>query len=297
MVVVAMVMNRCDSLLLQKMRLVKLRTVLSAVRETSTSSTDKKRSSNIVTIRASDVAAVLGRNNFKKYDVVFDEMWKRHCPGTFVGQTKDEKALEAVENCSPEEKMLLAVAASYQAVDAVDARVQLAQAEKVIVASVTMSSTDKDTVLEHIKSKVYTAHGIRAESKTADLIEEKEGILLKVDTNFYNYPICKIEGIKYQISGKVDRIEQIGEDVVIIEIKNRMKRLFRMVPDYEFIQVQTYMQIVPLNVQRTKVIQQYQDETNTIIVERDDNLWKEEILPLLTQFCTDFHKSTTQSLD
>ena len=95
----------------------------------------------------------------------------------------------------------------------------------------------------------------------------------------------------------MDRIEQIGEDVVIIEIKNRMKRLFRMVPDYEFIQVQTYMQIVPLNVQRTKVIQQYQDETNTIIVERDDNLWKEEILPLLTQFCTDFHKSTTQSLD
>ena len=246
-----------------------------------------------VTIRASDVAAVLGRNDYKKYEVVFEEMWKKHSPLTFFGQTKDDLALEAVSKCSPEEKKILATAASYQAADALDARKILIQAEEIIKSSATLSPADKVKVIEHVKSQVYTSHGIRAESKTADLIEEKEGVSLQVDNKLYNYQLCIIDGTRYQISGKVDRIEQVEDDIVLIEIKNRMKKLFFRVPDYEFIQVQTYMQIVPLNIKRTKLIEQYQRETNTIIVERDDMLWKNEILPLLSKFCTDFHAATT----
>ena len=264
--------------------------LLAAVRRNSSIS---NKITKTVTIRASDVAAVLGRNDYKKYEVVFEEMWKKHSPLTFFGQTKDDLALEAVSKCSPEEKKILATAASYQAADALDARKILIQAEEIIKSSATLSPADKVKVIEHVKSQVYTSHGIRAESKTADLIEEKEGVSLQVDNKLYNYQLCIIDGTRYQISGKVDRIEQVEDDIVLIEIKNRMKKLFFRVPDYEFIQVQTYMQIVPLNIKRTKLIEQYQRETNTIIVERDDMLWKNEILPLLSKFCTDFHAATT----
>ena len=264
--------------------------LLAAMRRNSSIS---NKITKTVTIRASDVAAVLGRNDYKKYEVVFEEMWKKHSPLTFFGQTKDDLALEAVSKCSPEEKKILATAASYQAADALDARKILIQAEEIIKSSATLSPADKVKVIEHVKSQVYTSHGIRAESKTADLIEEKEGVSLQVDNKLYNYQLCIIDGTRYQISGKVDRIEQVEDDIVLIEIKNRMKKLFFRVPDYEFIQVQTYMQIVPLNIKRTKLIEQYQRETNTIIVERDDMLWKNEILPLLSKFCTDFHAATT----
>lgn len=47
---------------------------------------------------------------------------------------------------------------------------------------------------------------LRAESKTADKIEEKEGIVLRLDTKLYNYPLGKINGRRYQISGKTDRV-------------------------------------------------------------------------------------------
>lgn len=50
------------------------------------------------------------------------------------------------------------------------------------------------------------------------------------------------------LKGKIDRVEDIDGEAVIVEIKNRMKRLFNKVPDYEQIQVQTYMQIVNLQV-------------------------------------------------
>jgi hypothetical protein len=72
-----------------------------------------------------------------------------------------------------------------------------------------------------------------------------------------------------------------------------MKKLFMEVPSYELIQVQTYLQIVPIGAQKAKVIEQYQETTNTNIVIRDDMLWKEEILPGLLKFCSDLNEAMT----
>jgi hypothetical protein len=260
---------------------------LTAVKRSS--STKAKKT---VTIRASDIAAIIGRNYFKKPNVVFDEMWKKHFPDTFLGQTKEDIAFEAVERASPEEKLILETTASYQAKDSIDATTKFAQAKKLIESSVTMTEIDKSTLIDHVKSQVFTSHGIRAESKTADLIEEKEGIVLAIDNKFYNYPLCEIDGVKYRISGKIDRLERVGDDIIIVEIKNRMSKIYTTAPDYEFIQVQTYMQIVPLNVTRAKLIQQYQSETNTLIVERDDQVWRDEILAPLLKFCAEFQRLT-----
>jgi hypothetical protein len=55
------------------------------VRSYSTGIIKKK---SIITIRASDVAAIIGQNQYKTSKEVFDEMWKRHSPETFLGQTK-----------------------------------------------------------------------------------------------------------------------------------------------------------------------------------------------------------------
>ena len=109
------------------------------------------------------------------------------------------------------------------------------------------------------------------------------------DSKFYNFPLCVIDGKRFQVSGTVDRIERIGDEIILIEIKNRMRKLFTSVPEYEYIQVQTYLQIIPMDIQRAKLIQQYQDETSTTIIERDDLVWRQEILPGLLDFCTKFH--------
>ena len=266
------------------------RSCLSMVQKSST------KRSNVITIRASDVSAIIGKNRFKGYDEIFDEMWKRHSPSTFVGETKDDIATKAVEKCDETEKLLLASTAAYVAVDATDAKSQFAETEKVIAASPNLSQTDKVVLLDQLKSQVFTAHGIRSESKTADLIEEKEGIQLLTDSKFYNFPLCVIDGKRFQVSGTVDRIERIGDEIILIEIKNRMRKLFTSVPEYEYIQVQTYLQIIPMDIQRAKLIQQYQDETSTTIIERDDLVWRQEILPGLLDFCTKFHSKISAEI-
>ena len=248
-----------------------------------------------VTVRASDIAAIVNRNPFKKSTIVFDDMWLKYSPKTFVGQTKDQIAASATAKCDPAERVMLAAVATYVAKDAADAVNQFSQAEKKIEASTTLSIADKAVVIDQLKSQVFTSHGTRAESKTAVLVEEREGIVLNVDEKFYNLPLCVIDNTMYRISGKVDRLEQVGDEVVLVEIKNRMKKLFPQIPDYEYVQVQIYFQIVPLNIQRAKLIQQYGETTSTSMVERDDNVWKEEILPPLLKFCADLHKAMTQT--
>ena len=247
-----------------------------------------------VTVRASDIAAIINRNPFKKPAIVFDDMWLKYSPKTFVGQTKDQIAATAAANCDPAEKVMLAAAVTYVAKDAADAVNQFSKAEKKIEASTTLSTVDKAIVIDQIKSQIFTSHGIRSESKTADLVEEREGIVLNTDEKFYNLPLSVIDNTMYRISGKVDRLEQVGDEVVLVEIKNRMKKLFSQLPDYEYIQVQIYFQIVPLNIQRAKLIQQYGDTTSTSMVERDDDVWQNEILPPLLQFCADLHKAMNQ---
>ena len=252
------------------------------------------KSIRTVTIRASDIAAIIDRNQYKKPSDVFNEMWQRYSPETFVGQTQEQTAAIATAKCDPADKAVLAAATSYVAKDGADAVKVFSQAEKKIEASTTLSDVDKGVVLDQLKSQIFTSLGTRAESKTAELVEKNECIILEIDEKYYNLPLCVIDNTKYRISGKIDRMEQVGEEVVLVEIKNRMRKLFLSIPIYEYIQVQIYFQIVPLDIQRAKLIQQYGAATSTIMINRDDNLWKAEILPPLLQFCEDLHKAMTQ---
>mmetsp|Transcript_5368 Transcript_5368/g.5501 ORF Transcript_5368/g.5501 Transcript_5368/m.5501 type:complete len:289 (-) Transcript_5368:535-1401(-) len=261
------------------------------------SSSGIKRTKNIVTIRASDVAAIIGQNQYKTSKEVFDDMWKRHSPETFLGQTKQDLAVEALKSCDETEKVLISATAAYEAKDSDDATVKYQEAEKIIQSSVTLPMPDKVKILDQLKTQVFTSHGIRAESKTADVIEEKEGIILRLDTKLYNFPLGVINGRRYQIAGKIDRVEDIDGEAVIVEIKNRMKRLFNKVPDYEQIQVQTYMQIVNLQVNKVKVIEQYLEETSTAVIIRDDIKWKLDILPKIMNFCNQLDEAMNQKFD
>jgi hypothetical protein len=86
--------------------------------------------------------------------------------------------------------------------------------------------------------------------------------------------------------GKIDRL-QVEEDgtKTLIEIKNRVNRLFYKVKDYENIQVQCYLQL--LDLERAKLIEHYkkEDALNTLLIVRDRDMWEGVIRPKLVEFC------------
>jgi hypothetical protein len=99
------------------------------------------------------------------------------------------------------------------------------------------------------------------------------------------------KSVQYTIVGRIDRIETLidetgAEQKILIEIKNRTKKLFKTLFERENIQVQTYLQLTKLT--SAKLVEQYNDEINTICIEKDDNYWDNIVLPALIEFCQNF---------
>jgi hypothetical protein len=146
----------------------------------------------------------------------------------------------------------------------------------------TLSEADKVSITDHIRSKVYTGHGIRNEDKTAELDSRD----LMTDDTFYSYPVITIANTRYEIVGRIDRYYVDEHDQkVLVEIKNRTKGLFRKVRDYENTQVQVYLAMTGMT--RAQLIEQFNDERRSYDIAMDDE-W-DETVAALAEFCKTLH--------
>lgn len=245
-----------------------------------------------VTIKASDVAACIGLNPYKPPSEVRDELWKKHWPETFTGRTKHDLADEALGR-SGAARSVLASAVSFQAASSAEALKNFEQARDKIASDQTISHEDRAKIVEHLRSKCFTVHGTRSEDKTAQKVTEDTGARLVRDNTFYKLIILETPECVFNITGRVDRIEE-GPDGsrTLVEIKNRTRGFFRTLKEYENIQVQVYLQM--LGLVHAKLIEQYNSQTNTVPVERDEELWANVIMPGLENFCTDLLEKVGQ---
>lgn len=235
-----------------------------------------------IIIKASEVAAVIGKNPYKTPNEVRDELWKKYSPSTFTGETKIDRAEKAIGSSLEAQKILVdAVTTHAKSSDEVTQIFEKARVRIQTDASLTV--TQKADVIEHIRSKVYTTHGIRSEDKTSDKVEVDEKIKLIRDESFYQLNICE----NFHIVGRIDRIEEKADGTrVIVEIKNRTRRLFQKVPEYEYVQIQTYLQM--LGLYQARHVEQFNSQLKMTDISRDDEFWNTEVLPALIEFCKDF---------
>src|SRR6056300_375788 len=237
-----------------------------------------------VIIGASSVASAIGIG-FKKQPELIEELWKKYSPSTFEGKTKEDKALEILMwNTST--KKILEEAENFKSENSAD----VAQKTRAVYHQIEhsgLSAEDMILAKDHLRKTLYTNHGTRNEYKTADADKAN----LVEDDTFYTYDICEIEGTKYQIVGRIDRL-QMNEDGsrTLVEIKNRAKGLFNRVRDYEEVQCQTYLQMLG-DIRYCRLVEHFNDERKGYLIEKNDEKWKGDILPKLQNFCELFHSN------
>lgn len=240
-----------------------------------------------VILKASNVAAMVGRHRYKPRSEVLDELVKKYAPEKFTGKTKEDKAEEALA-ASDTAREVLESALEIKAHDSTQVQKVFKKAKDLINFDSKLNDEQKAEVIEHIKSKVYTTHGTRSEDKTSDKVQTEEGSRLIRDDTFYRLEVCKLDDISYVIIGRVDRIEEKPDGSrVLVEIKNRTNRLFNSVPEYEFIQIQVYLQM--LGLVHARLVEQYNNQVKSHDVDRDEETWTNEIFPELEKFCKELH--------
>jgi hypothetical protein len=242
-----------------------------------------------VILKASNVAAMIGRHRYKPRQEVMDELCKKYAPTKFTGKTKEEKAEDTI-SLSETTKNIVENTIKIETKNSKQVQEIFREASEKINFDSKLNQEQKREVIEHLRSKVYTSHGIRSEDKTSDTVEASENTRLLRDDRFYEIDACIIGGTKYVIMGKVDRIEEKPDGSrVLVEIKNRTNRLFRSVPDYEFIQIQVYLQM--LGLVHARLVEQYNNQVLSHDITRDEEMWKNEIVPGLEKFCNELHSN------
>ena len=236
-----------------------------------------------IVLRASDVAAIIGRNKYKPRNEVFDDLWKKYAPQTFTGKTKKDKAEEAL-SASDAARVVLASALNTKAKDSAEVQKIYAEALQKVNSDSKLNAAQKAEVAEHLRSKVYTTHGTRSEDTTSAKVEAEQGVKWSKDNAFYTHDVCELGDKKFVVVGKIDRIEERPDgSKVLVEIKNRTNRLFRKVPEYEMIQVQVYLQM--LGLVHARLVEQYNNQVLSHDITRDEEMWANVIVPGLEEFC------------
>lgn len=230
-----------------------------------------------ITLRASDVAAIVGRNPYRPSNEVFDELWQRHSPATFTGQTRRERGARALQASAP--------LAAFVAALAEPAAGDSDGAQRAFELAGRAAAPGDADALAHVRSAIYTAHGARSEDATADALAAA-GARLQRDDAFHTLDVRTINKNQYVVVGRVDRIEATPDGPRLVEIKNRVNRLFNKVVGYENVQVQVYLQM--LDLPRARLVEQHNGAIASHDVPRDDALWCDEILPKLQAFCEGF---------
>ena len=235
-----------------------------------------------VVLKASDIAAITGKNRFKKPTEIIDNLWSKYKPETFEGKTKDQMAYEAIQKCDLA-KNLLQETETYKSINSSDVEQKYKAVSNQVDLYSKLQGEDKKNAIDYLRKKLYTNHGTRHEDTTADNYEDFD-----VDEKYYTYLVCSLEGTDYEIVGRIDRIHTDTDGVkTIVEIKNRARGLFKTVRDYEEIQCQTYMEM--LDIDKCQLIEQYNESRLGYHIVRDKHKWLSELNPKLINFCRHFH--------
>ena len=236
-----------------------------------------------VIIKASDVAACVGLHSYKSPGEVMDDMWKKYNPENFKGETRMDRNLKALEASEDAQKLLKSVV-NHKPKNSDEVREIVSLASQIIQQDDKLTGPQKSMVCEHLRTMMYTTHGTRNEDQTADLDEAE----LHKDEKFYKHSVITIKGTTYEIVGRIDRY-QVNEDntKTLVEIKNRTKCLFNKVRLYEMVQVQTYLQMTGMSMAR--LVEQFNQDRKSYMIERDDQVWNDKIFPGLVEYCKALH--------
>lgn len=235
-----------------------------------------------VVLKASEVASMIDKNVFKKPDEIMMNLWCKYSPQTFNGKTKEQLAIETIAE-SPIASGLLDDARHFKSLDSSSVEQKSRAITNQLISRSGLEGEKLSAAKEYIRKTLYTNHGIRNEEKTANIDPN-----FMTDDTFYRYEVCTIQGTKYEIVGRIDRLVKNDDGTLtIVEIKNRANYLFNTVREYEEIQCQTYMEM--LNLDSCKLIEQYNDQICSHIIYRKKEEWSTQILPKLRNFCECFH--------
>lgn len=142
-------------------------------------------------------------------------------------------------------------------------------------------------VAQEIQSSIFTCYGTARERSVFDAINARQVLPcnVKEDNTFFSQPGGVVRGMEWYIGGRMDAI--LEDRSGIVEIKNRIYKLFNRIRPHDMVQIQAYAQLV--NTPKAYLVECYRHHDNKLelgvmAVTRDDDMWNNWVVPRLAAF-------------
>ena len=240
-----------------------------------------------VILYASQIAACIGCNRHKKPAEAMETMWERMSPASYVAalrRTGSTTELVRVQDLIDTDELVRHIvdASTLACANSQDVAIKYDAAARVI-ARMDLLPDDKRVIDATVKRNLYTNYGTASEHHALVKVRETLGINARLDDTFYRVQVGEVDGTQLWVGGKIDAIT---DDKLVIEIKNRIRRLFYKVPFYEIVQLQSYLFL--LDVPRGAIVEclttPHDSQINIVPVRRDRELWNETVVPKMKAF-------------
>lgn len=146
-----------------------------------------------------------------------------------------------------------------------------------------LTEIEKKEITKSISNVTNTKFGIKNENDVTKLYENLTGNIIIKDNKYHKIKILENDTYSVYIGGKIDGIN--NETKSIIEVKNRVNKLFYVLRNYEKVQIMCYMYL--FNSKRGNLVEAHKKREGTIInvIEVDfDKEYMQEIIDKIIFF-------------
>lgn len=251
-------------------------------------------------VYASQAAACIGENRYKKIADAVESFWSRADSRSYSqamhrnNLLTNDQIVETVEKRHPAVANLMNIA-SKEEETSTDVSQKYAKLSTVLEKYADEHYFPEEVILmvdDALRKTAYTSYGNITESEVFKYIRDVLKVDIVEDNTFYKSKVGTVETsygtFEYFIGGKIDGITKDRETV--IEIKNRVNRLFGKPPVYENIQVQTYLHLLDVNKAflveclKSKEKNKISENVNCITINRDRVFFEKEVLVKIEGF-------------
>ena len=253
-------------------------------------------------VYASQVAACVGMNKYRRPYEALEQMWERVAPGSFrdamlrAGQkTRDEALMEVMARDDRVRDVLdKSLVPDLDASDLVAH--EYAEASRRL-GGLRLEEEDHRLVDDAVRRNMFTTYGNRFEKPALQYLREACGVNVSPDPRFHKREQGLVSHggarVPWYVGGKVDAVSPDGQ--LVVEIKNRVHRLFYRAPLADCVQLQCYMHV--LDAPRGLLMECLRRQarwdaggadaevhSNVVAVARDDAFWASQVVPKLQAF-------------
>lgn len=251
-------------------------------------------------VYASELAAVIGLNKYKKPAEILLKLWEKNFNDDFKRVKKsliDNK--EEVKLLEKREETFNRISKKVGNVEKLEKKMEECKKEndvekmkevrkEMIEHCQDLTTKDKVEIQKAIHEITNTNFGIKNENKSIHIYTQLTNLPVIKLQKFFKRPVVKSNNKIWYIGGKLDGILA---DNTIIEVKNRVNGLFNTVREYEKIQTYAYMFI--FHSQKSQLVETFMKgknpECNMLDVEYEEEYWN-IIMGRLLQFINYFNK-------